>query len=461
MNVLDLYRESSLSPQHVSGTHGGEWAGPCPKCGGNDRFRLWPEQNSGDGSFWCRGCAKGGDAITYLIEYRGMRYPDAVRYLGKELPDRPVAPLPKPPKTKQADEFCPEVKDGDPADLWQKNAAALSAWATERLMQNNRPLSWLKQRGIRQDTARRFCLGWNPGKDGNDLFRPRENWGLDTELKDNGQKKRLWIPRGLVIPLMRGDQVRRIRIRRPSEDPPRYYVIPGSEMDMMVLRPGSRAVVVVESELDAILLDQEAGEIAGVVALGSSSAKPDPAAFDALKRAVVILNALDSDKAGAKASVWWEQHFPDSERWPVPVGKDPGDAYQQGVDLYEWVRAGLPAGWNVGPSGKFLKNEKKAESKEEKPKEESLQEEKEKEPASDVPAAVAELAEILRKHPVSIRVTPQRLSLRESMAWSSKHWETARRLSELVFANDEVFDYLYANGDEVIDGKNILTRRVV
>jgi len=43
----------------VAGTAGGEWAGPCPWCGGNDRFRLWP--NSDHPRYWCRGCDRRGD----------------------------------------------------------------------------------------------------------------------------------------------------------------------------------------------------------------------------------------------------------------------------------------------------------------------------------------------------------------------------------------------------------------
>ena len=36
-------------------TNGGEYAGPCPKCGGNDRFRVQPN-NPGGGIWFCRKC---------------------------------------------------------------------------------------------------------------------------------------------------------------------------------------------------------------------------------------------------------------------------------------------------------------------------------------------------------------------------------------------------------------------
>jgi DNA primase len=50
----------------ASGTHGGEYQGACPFCGGKDRFRVWP--NDTKPGWWCRMCEKGGDAIQYLRE---------------------------------------------------------------------------------------------------------------------------------------------------------------------------------------------------------------------------------------------------------------------------------------------------------------------------------------------------------------------------------------------------------
>ena len=49
----------------VASTGGGEYAGPCPFCGGRDRFRVQPLR----GRWWCRGCSDGPrwqDAIGYV-----------------------------------------------------------------------------------------------------------------------------------------------------------------------------------------------------------------------------------------------------------------------------------------------------------------------------------------------------------------------------------------------------------
>jgi hypothetical protein len=56
---------------------GAELVGPCPHCGGVDRFSIRPDKN-----IWnCRGCAKGGDAIALEVHLSGASFPEAVRTL--------------------------------------------------------------------------------------------------------------------------------------------------------------------------------------------------------------------------------------------------------------------------------------------------------------------------------------------------------------------------------------------
>jgi len=108
----------------------------------------------------------------------------------------------------------------------------------------------------------------------------------------------------------------------------------------MHLEPDRRAVVIVESELDAVAIAAN-NQIAGAVAVGTSHGKPDAAVYESLKGSLQILNALDFDKAGSTAGKWWDEHFHQSDRWPVPWGKDPGEAYELGIDLECWIKAGL------------------------------------------------------------------------------------------------------------------------
>jgi hypothetical protein len=70
-------------------------------------------------------------------------------------------------------------------------------------------------------------------------------------------------------------------------------------MATMILNPDRKTHVIVEAELDEILVAQDAGDLVGVVALGSASTKPDKQTSLFLNKSRHILNALVFDGAGA------------------------------------------------------------------------------------------------------------------------------------------------------------------
>lgn len=339
MNLLD--RVSKHGTYKKAGNYGeGEWQGPCPLCGGTDRFHVFP--NQGDhGTVWCRSCDLKGDAIEYLMKVEGLAFRDAAKEVGKEISDEDTthnAPRFKKPKGDEA--FQPRSVT-TPAEKWTEHAQKLVEWSHLQLLGNPDQLAWLSARGLDRKAVESYRLGWNPGEKEKDLYRARESWGLETVLKDNGKPKKLWIPIGLTIPCFQGDNLHRVRIRRPEGDP-RYYLLPGSGTAPLFLGRDRKAFVIVESELDALLIHHLAGDLVGVISNGNSTAKPDSDCNIALISAMAVLIALDSDDAGMNASVWWKKQYPQAERWPVPIGKDPGDAYKAGVDIREWVKAGLP-----------------------------------------------------------------------------------------------------------------------
>lgn len=334
--LLDLYQADGLTARRVSTGSGGEYAGPCPGCGGVDRFRLFPERDR----WFCRGCSpRGGDAIQYLRAFRGLSYPEACQVLGQEPASRPRTAA-KPPERWEPKPSTP------PPALWQEKAAALVGWAEGNLWgeAGAEARAYLEGRGLTAATIRAARLGLVL----EDLWRDREAWGLEPAHHEDGPRKgkpkRLWIPAGVVIPTFTtAGQLARVKVRRWEGDL-RYYALPGGEARPLVAGQGP-AVVVVESELDALLVAQEAGDLVQAMALGSAQARPTADAWEVLQAAPAVLVALDSDQAGAKeAWTWWRGNVPQAHRWPVPGHKDPTEAHQAGFDLALWVEAGLEAG---------------------------------------------------------------------------------------------------------------------
>ena len=336
MNFIALLESDGSTLKRVARTRGGEYAGACPWCGGEDRFRVWPERNGG--RYWCRGCGKTGDCIQWLRERRGLSFMDACRYLGRE-------PGMRSGSARHPEPAVWEPKEANaPLEAWQTRARTFLDQATAALWseQGESMREWLRaKKGLQDATIREASLGYNPA----DIFAPRKSWGLAHELKEEGKERRQWLPRGLVIPLLRGGEIHRLRIRRDAPgDGARYVVIGGSSSAPMTMNFDGDATIIVESELDALLLSQEAGDLVGVVALGSVQAKPDKKTHEILKHKNLILVALDVDDAGAKASwsFWPEAYGVKAKRWPCILGKDPSEAQTNGLNIRAWVMAGLP-----------------------------------------------------------------------------------------------------------------------
>lgn len=359
-DLLGLFEAHGLVPKKESGT---SWGAPCPACGGNDRCVIKPADHDGRGGYFCRRCGVYGDAIQFLRDYEGMSYAEACQHLGVAVA-RSVPSLPRVPRQQPGQEPFEAVPSESPAELWQTKATKLSALAHQHLLAHPRWLAWLAGRGLPLEAVQRYRLGYNPGEKGKScLIRPRAAWGLppvEPKPAKDGEapakpKTTFWIPRGVVIPQLSAypdGPVRRLRIRRPNEDisqfksETKYYVIPGSSMDAMILGPQSQAFVVVESELDAIMLHHHVGDLVGVVSIQTANVRKIAAdVHAALSRALCILVALDAEGAGgAGAKGWtrWAASFPRAKRWPCPVGKDPGEAFEKGANMRAWVMAGLP-----------------------------------------------------------------------------------------------------------------------
>jgi DNA primase len=167
---------------------------------------------------------------------------------------------------------------------------------------------FLFERGLKTETIKSSGLGWNA----NDRYQSRESWGLPLEQRGDDRPREIWLPAGLVIPSFDRERIVRLKIRRFNpEKEGRYIFISGSSSVPMSWGSDREKIILVESELDGLLIAQEAGDLVGVVAMGSAQIRPDLKTDEALKEADLILVALDSDQAGKKESwgFWKKSHI--------------------------------------------------------------------------------------------------------------------------------------------------------
>lgn len=367
MTLLDLLYRKNTSYKKS----GSRYVGPCPACGGSDTTNKFVIKVGSDTGH-CFACGWDGDSVKYLRDFEGLSCGAAHAQLGKKCesttcpkldtckqgegvaPRRSHAATPAPASPRQAS-FTPSEAH-TPQEIWQEHAEKLVAYAHEQLLANQEQLDYLAGRGLDLEAVKKYRLGWL----NRDEYRARKAWGLPEELKDDKTPKKLWLPKGIVIPFYVAGVIHRVRIRKAelrNNDDSRYYWVPGSGNDVVVINPAARAFVVVESDLDGLLIDHLAGDLVGAVPLGTCSAKPKELAFHILTQCLAILVALDfdpgTDKAGnyknpgGKSARWWLEQFPQAKRWPVIGAKDPGDAFKSGVDLRAWIIAGLPPAMTI------------------------------------------------------------------------------------------------------------------
>lgn len=332
MQLLTLAEQDGLRPKKVAATKGGEFHSPCPGCGGEDRFIIWDKTNR----YFCRQCEKRGDVIQYLRDFHSLSYRDACLRLNVSPKARKSSHWQRQFDIRR--KFEPKVADMPPAP-WRDSASSFVKFCQDQLEKDTAALDSLFQRGFSLESIKHFQLGWNPQT----VWVHRDLWGLS-----NAEKKKIWIPQGLLIPTLdlTTQEVIKLKIRRNkwhSEDElPKYVEIAGSMQSPGVYGdPSDKPIIVLESEFDALLIQQFVSDLCCSIAVGGATKRPDQACHRLLVKAPLILFAFDTDDAGAIAYRWWGKIYPNLRIWLPPKGKSPGDAFKEGIDLRKWIEIGL------------------------------------------------------------------------------------------------------------------------
>jgi len=298
----------------VSSSGGGEWAGPCPFCGGKDRFRLQPDNPTG-ARWLCRGCTDGkwNDSLAYgQKRYPGMKLPELCAKLTITAPAKEEKP--KPPEIDRP-KWVEAVSDF--MDL-----SVPSLWAD----MGKRAREWLHNRGLDDDCLDIWKIGYNPA----DRFDNPSDWGLHQEEK-------VYLPRGIVIQNLDPAGIHYIKIRRPAGDP-KYYIVKGSRSwiyGAQTIRD-NRIAFLFEAEFDA-LLAWNTGLAIGTLALPAGQyLKSEWSRF--FKPLEYLVIAYDNDKAGNKAAGKLAAQSPCFVKAEcLPMGKDLAEYHQTGGDVLQYL----------------------------------------------------------------------------------------------------------------------------
>ncbi|MCP5245390.1 MAG: DNA primase [Burkholderiales bacterium] len=311
--------------------------------------------------YHCFGCGAHGNAISFLIEYSGLGFIEAVHELavsvGMHVPEQqPDAKASESPKSSQQDDSeIPSVQD-----LLEAMRVATQFYR-DQLKQSEKAIEYLKMRGLTGKTAAQFGIGYAPD-DWHNLSAPFTHY--------KSKKTRITLTRaGLVISGEDGKQYDRFRDRIMfpilnqkgqviafggriiDQGEPKYLNSPETDLfvkgqEIYNLFSARKAIreagcaIVVEGYMDVVALSQHGIDYA-VATLGTAITTLHIQKL--LRQTDKIVFCFDGDNAGKRAA--WRSlenslaQLTDGKTIHylfLPEGEDP-DSYvsQNGKDAFE------------------------------------------------------------------------------------------------------------------------------
>jgi len=299
---------------------GREARGPCPFCqDGTDRFAVF----IGDMTFNCRKCDLKGDVVQYVMERDHLSFVEAAYYLqghkdelgpkNGRLSPRPSASEPLSQELRQKWENQLELfsQQGLYHLVMGKSEAAKAAMA------------WLGERGVRKEQIESEGIGYN------DKWRQ-----IIPDYR---------LPPGLMIPRWSVDEMKITAVNVYLSKEARQttgltrMMVKGSVAKRFWGEhriPSYSAAIITEGELDACLMNRFLPPSATAISCGGAQTIPDDLSILDGKQVVIC---LDNDEAGDMGRTKWLERLPDAAVATVPSGNDITVAWQQGINLSEWI----------------------------------------------------------------------------------------------------------------------------
>lgn len=326
-SVFELAREDTqLQKVAVN-----EYAGPCPGCGGRDRFHVNLTKRNGFGGWMCRVCRPAemqgwGDDVDYLVAFRGMSKREALK-VARDQVDSLLDQI------QEARTYAAPDNDEPPRAPWQEKTSKYVEDAVYHLWKTpagRAALEYARGRGLEDSTIKVAQLGFSIDRDqaGNSIPYLVIPWRVSAKIEDG-----YWA-------VNRRD----MREDKP-EDAPRYKMVYGSSKQglyggALLERSRKFASFLVEGELDALILAQEArGYNVNVVATGGQNSILTRWAIR-LSRMPLVLLAQDNEEKGNDQARTWKDVLPNAARYR-PLAKDVNAMLLEGWSVRTWVEAAL------------------------------------------------------------------------------------------------------------------------
>ena len=298
--------------------------------------------------YYCFGCGAGGNALTFLMEYENLEFPQAV----ENLAGNAGMTIPREPSRGGPDAAQQEVSN-KPLYALMEQASTFYQQQLRNHPQAHRAIDYLKARGLSGEIAKQFDLGFAP-----------PGWdSLHSGLGGGDELRELLIKTGMLVKNESGrvydrfrDRVvfpirdRRGRViafggRVLGDDKPKYLNSPETEIfhkgrelyGLYQARQNTRKldrILVVEGYMDVIALAQH-GISYATATLGTATSNAHLERVYRLCSEVIF--CFDGDEAGRKAAARaLEAALPCMEDGRqakflfLPEGQDPDDAVRGG-----------------------------------------------------------------------------------------------------------------------------------
>jgi len=290
----------------------------------------------------CPADANGGDLFAFYMAWKGVDFKTAVAELAERASVAPTSPM---KENANQVEIAPAPIVPEPA--WRARAEQFIVWAESNLASHAGAQEYLeKERGLSPETWRAFRLGYNPAN----LYDDPARWGLDG--------RKIWLPRGIVIPGFGQKEPSYVKIRRPLPGQalgkyigewkapdglpevkfggPRGGVACLFRLELLDHLP---VLILTEGEWDTMLLWEYCPDLCDVGTLGGASTKLDALDLSILTRYLTVLVIHDDDKAGDEGRQYvarLRQRFPRVQSIRPPA-HDLTDFWKAGGDIRAWL----------------------------------------------------------------------------------------------------------------------------